>query len=182
MCIKSICVGNGPILQHDEPKVQREFINVYQELKKDIPSSRIVGSADGNDAEVGFIGEIISSKPATANTGATNVFTDIASIQLTTGSWLVNVLGDYVINTAKWFDLNIGISSFTGNTANGLVGGENRYDFSFSTNTDISEMGLHIANFPVVLSATTVYYLKSRAQFTSGQPRIRAKIWAIRNR
>lgn len=179
VCIPSYSAG--PLFNHGNTILQREFVNVYSDIKK-AGSTR--GTATDDNALAGYVGEYIEATSLTAtNASASTVWDDIASIDLTAGDW--DVYGT-VIFYKNFSDLDtvwLYISTLPGNTETGI---------QFSVNTDIASVSstdpffdyisLHV-NLRKSLSEDTTLYLKRCFVYDSGTPKSSAaKISARRVR
>lgn len=135
----------------------------------------IRGTTTNDSAATGFVGEVVSSTAGTQNAAATGTYDDATSISLTAGDWDISAVGDYENNTATWSEINLGISTTSGNSGAGLSTAVN-FVRSYWTSSATNPLGLTltIPAYRVQLSATTTYYLKRRFVFSVGTPRTTA--------
>lgn len=129
------------------------------------------GIRAGASPTAGTIGEYMESVQSTAtNTAANNVWSDGTSLSLTAGEWELAAAADYSQNGATGTAVLLGISSTTGNSATGLTFGYNAFSAPFPTAN--ADTPIWIPCYRVSISSTTTYYLKSKANFSAGQPQI----------
>lgn len=138
------------------------------------PTTKGIKGTTTNDAAPALnVGEFI-----TANSGATNCATstqydDATSISLTAGDWDVSATGYFNSNGATWTILFLGFSSTSGNSATGLIEGDNsmRAQWASSATTPLY-VPIVIPPYRVSISSTTTYYLKRRADYSAGTPKV----------
>jgi hypothetical protein len=140
------------------------------------------GTVTNDNAIAGSIGEYVSATQSSlTNFPATTAYGDGASIALTAGDWDISLQGDAVLNGATMTGTAIfGISSTSGNSASGLVNGDNAIQTAAPTATANGTGS--IANFRVKLTGATTYYAKVRADYSAGNPQYRLRISARRVR
>jgi hypothetical protein len=145
-----------------------------------VGAANVVGRTDGLAPAAGYIGEQIRAVQL-SNTAfpATGAYGDLASISLPAGVWDISAVLYAAINTAGGLNVvQCGISSTVGNSATGLNIGDNLSAGLPPTGT--ADTNVCIPQFRVVISATTIYYLKYLAAFSSGSPNARGRISAVR--
>lgn len=144
--------------------------------------SAMTAVTDGSAAAVGKIGEILTASQAsntTTGVGSTGTYGSVVSLALTAGVWRVHGTAGFnengaVLTTA----LECGISA----SATGVAISE------FNTTINpylISSTSDALFSTPMVdvnIASPTTYYLNSKFTYTSGTPRHRGKITAIRIR
>lgn len=139
----------------------------------------VIARTDGVTPSAGQWGETISSTVlVSTNYGSTGVFGDLASIQLSTGNWLLFGGIQTFNNGSSISNLTIGITSTPGNSSTGFIYGENWFDYLPSTST--SSNGNSVAGYYVGLSANTTYYLKYEADYTVATPKARGRLRGVR--
>jgi len=140
----------------------------------------IRGSNTNDSAAAGYVGEIIESYASATNFPATSTYGDLTSISLTAGDWLVSIVG-YANFPAAITEVRVGISSNSGNSATGLVAGDN-FASPRRTYSANDREALAINSFHVQLSGSTTYYYKYYAQYASTAPTLAGRITAQRIR
>lgn len=140
----------------------------------------IKGNAAGTAIGTGFIGEqkrAVVSSPS--NFAATGTYGDATSITLETGVWDISLVLYAQANGATVTLVQAGVSTTSGNSATGLTFGDNASVSLPPTST--SDTNISIPQYRVlVTAASTVYYLKVRADYTVATPRYQARISAVR--
>jgi hypothetical protein len=131
----------------------------------------ILGTTTNDSAATGFIGEYVVGTASSLNAGTTGQYTDGTSISLTAGDWSLSAMMDAVINTATWSTIILGISTTSGNSSTGLVGGDNLAAALWSNSAATPQRySLVIPSYRMSLSATTTVYLKTQTVYSAGQP------------
>lgn len=139
---------------------------------------QIPAVATNTAASAGNIGEIIT----TGTVGATNltngVLTDIGSINLTAGNWML--YGQiFFHNTTNVDTQAVGaVTTTSGNSFTGAVQGVTRMDTT-PGNVAGTDCGVNITQ-PVSIASTTTYYLKAFLSFTLGQGQAGGILFGIR--
>lgn len=144
------------------------------------------GTATNDDAAAGYIGEYIESVVSTLTNfpGTTGNLGDATSISLTAGDWDVEFI--VLLNEAGGSlttQMDVGISTTSGNSATGLVLGENRFrngDNTVVISTTARTLG--VPSYRMKLSGTTTVYGKLLGNFTVGTPQFRCRLSARRRR
>lgn len=133
----------------------------------------ILGTTTNDNAASGFVGEYVVSTVGNTNATGTTQYFDVTSISLTAGDWDVTGAGNWEGNGATWTVAELGISTTTGNSGTGLTAGLNNLSWSFaSTSTVPAANPVYVPSYRVSLSATTTVYLKGRAVYSAGTPRL----------
>ena len=147
------------------------------------PSSTagIVGTTTNDNANVGAVGEVISSNVTTPVTMTTATGTNITSISLTAGDWDVSGEVWFVIGTGGATQIQGAISAISATNPSASAVGASRtflaIAFPASTNQNIG-----VRTCRVSLAATTTYYLVAVVNFPSGTCTAAGNIWARRAR
>lgn len=120
-------------------------------------------------------GQYTEAKNAVStNFPATTVWGDANSLTLAAGTYdLTAVLNCFASTTQFFF---IGISTTSGNSSTGLVSGENLAQHQVSSTDAL----LTLPNYRVTPSGSTTYYLKVKANYTSGTPSYAYRFSAVR--
>lgn len=144
----------------------------------------IRGTNTNDSAAAGFVGEYVEGvQSSSTNFPTTSEFGDGASISLTAGDWQVSATLEADKNTATWTQVELGISSTTGNSTSGLVIGNNRLRHNFaSSSTTPDRFPLAVPGVRVQPTSTTTYYAKVSSTYSAGQPQYRCRISAVRIR
>lgn len=140
------------------------------------------GTPTNDAAAAGYIGEYIESViTSDTNFPATGEYGDLTSISLTAGDWDVWTSGTSKANGATVVHIRFGISATSGNSAIGLVSGDNLI-FTSAVPTAATDSGMQVPPYRVSLSGTTTYYLKFLGEFSAATPQAIGKIAARRVR
>ena len=129
----------------------------------------LVGVTDGSAAPAGQIGEVINSQSSTPfNTGTSNTTTNLTSISLTPGSWLIRGGAGAQINTGTSVEI-FTISITPTSTGTGTIPGKDNtiFDGGFL----LISPSLSLSGFVVNVSSTTTYYLTGSSKYGGGQTR-----------
>lgn len=184
---RATLAGFGPYIgtdsNHDYTIVANNIAGVILDAS-DGSSAAIRGTTGATDAATGFVGELIEAKSGSATLfPATTVFGDANSITLSAGDWDINFSVSAENNGATWSRADIGISTTSGNSAAGLVLGENRHLFNFAnSSTTPLFVALNVVKYRVKLSGGTTFYGKVRADYTAGSPQYYYRLSARRIR
>lgn len=141
----------------------------------------IRGTTTNDAAATGFVGEYVTASQTTAtNFAASGNWDDGTSISLTAGDWILSctIFTQFVAGIAT--RVLFGISTTSGNSATGLVQGDNQTE-SFPPNATANSGGA-IAGWRLSLSATTTVYLKVNAIWTTTAPQYKGRLSAQRIR
>lgn len=161
----------------------RDTVNSRTSLTIDPTTSAvaILGTNTNNNATTGYVGEYVSAVAGNANTGATGVWTNITSISLTAGDWLVSGQANGGINGATATAFNIAVSINSGNTVTDQVSGDNQ--MTGMVPTGAQDCAITIASYRLSLSGTTTVYIKQAWTYSAGTPRTEgSRIGAVRIR
>lgn len=128
----------------------------------------------------GYVGEVISSTVSTpTNDGGNDVWSDLTSISLTAGHWMVSGQMDFILGSGVAITQhNIGISTTSGNSATGLTVGDTR--LLTVPATTLTDTSCTLTAIEAKLTGTTIYYLKNKTEETSGNSQMRGRITAVR--
>jgi len=146
----------------------------------------ILGTITNDSASAGYVGEYISSIiSANTSVGTSGQMFDLTSISLTAGDWDVSGLVLYKRNGATFTstDLELGLSTTSGNSFTGLVYGSNALDNIDVVPTTFNTTSLSLPAVRISISSTTTHYLKGYvATYTSGTPQYICRVSARRVR
>lgn len=142
----------------------------------------LLGTTTNDSAAAGFVGQYIESVVGLGNVAASGALGDSSSISLTAGDWDVTAQGDFVLNTGVSITrTSLGISSTSGNSSTGLVSGSNLHD-SAAIPTAAAQSFITVGSYRVSIASTTTFYLKTRVNYSSGNPQFAGRISARRVR
>lgn len=146
----------------------------------------VTGTQTNDSAATGRIGEYKESVVGLTNLPATTVVGDLTSLSLTAGDWDVTANVFFISNGATYtaIDLEIAITSTTGNSTTGIVNGSNQAEFNpGAAFTIFTSVSLCVPSFRVSLASTTTYYLKVYAgAYSAGTPQAAGRLSARRPR
>lgn len=148
-------------------------------------SVSITGTNTNDSASAGYVGEILTSSVSNVTVGTSAQYYDVTSISLTAGDWDLSGVVVYGANSATFTstDLELGISSTSGNASTGLTQGSNYIIAAGAVPTSFSNMSLTIPAFRVSVATTTTYYLKGFVSvYTAGSPKHWGRLSARRVR
>jgi hypothetical protein len=148
----------------------------FQTLNTDALTAR----TDGASPATGKIGETLqASQGAFTATGvaASGSYGSVTSVSLSAGLWIIHGVLSFEENGAV---LTQGVSAGLSDTSNGSNVGA--FGFSRHAYQIITGENPQFSAPPklVSLSGTTTYYLNSKFDYTSGAPRHKGEIWAVR--
>lgn len=126
------------------------------------------GTTTNDNANVGLVGEYISSNSVTGTFTTSGNYTDSVHFDLTAGDWDITAQVFAIANGANCSAAGTGISTTSGNSSTGLVNGDNFMSNAGPTTTANTTAG--IANYRVKLTTTTTYYQKIVAFYGSTAP------------
>jgi len=127
------------------------------------------GVTNGGNADVGWIGQYVSSSTLAINGPALNVWGDIISIPLTAGDWDVAIGCVFTLNGATGLDdLFIGASTTAGNSWTGMVAGISQLELAFPIG--IQPTGYSLPRIRISISSPATAYLKVFLGGYSGGP------------
>lgn len=184
----------GQKYRHSDPKLNDEVDNIYHEIKNvdvdpltissaTIESARItnlVGISNGGSPCSGCIGEVIESNSSANNSfPSTGLWGDATSIQLTPGRWLITAFLRSNANGATVAEVDLGISTTSGNSGTGLITGLNYVPINGTVSFTFNPV-LVVPNYYQNISTTTTYYLKVAAFYISATPVYQYHIIAVR--
>lgn len=178
-----LSAANWTTFNNKEPAISSAATTTYWRGDKTFVTlnmAAITSVTDGSAAGAGVVGQIITASQAsntTSNVGSTGTWGYAISASITAGRWLVwGTVGFNANGAVLTTSQSAGISSST--TASGI----DEFDtvvapFEVSGAND----ALLTTPYAVVnISGTTTYYLNTRFFYTSGTPRHRGKISALR--
>lgn len=141
----------------------------------------ITSITDGSTASAGELTEIISNSQTSATTagvGATGVFGNAVSINVTAGRWIITGVAGFDDNGANLTTaLEGGLSNSA--TGAGLTIADVAKDDSIAGASTVNRSFV-IPSLFVSLNATTTYYVNTKFTYDSGSPRHFGKIVARR--
>jgi len=144
-------------------------------------ANSIAGTTTNDSATAGDVGEVVSSVSTSSNFPATTVYADDTTISLTAGDWLVSVTYRLGLNANVLHEMIVGISTTAGNSAAGLVDGDNAVNYRWTPNTNDREF-LAIPSYRMSLASTTTVRLKRAGIYSSTVPVGNGRITAVRIR
>ncbi len=132
----------------------------------------IQGTTTNDSPTAGVVGEVISACVSAVSQGGNNVFTDVSSVTLTAGDWDLSVMGEINPNGATMTIgtvLSMGFSTTSGNSQPDQAIGNNTARISVDS---VSTLVFDMAVVPrrVSIASNTVYYLKTKAQYSVATP------------
>ena len=144
-----------------------------------ISARNVIGDVSGTAVPANYIGQVLSSVVpiGSAITLSNGVLTNITSLSLTAGNWLLTGCLAFDSN-GTGTESAIILSAFSGTTTTDQVNGDNRFVAKAPTSTN--DVSATIPNWPVTISATATYYLKARMDFSSGTNRSYGRLTAVR--
>lgn len=145
-----------------------------------ITTASLTAITDGSSAAAGKVNEILTASQATNTTtgvGSTGTYGNAISISLTAGRWLVQGIAGFNENGAV---LTTGLQC--GISASSSGSGIDEFDTSLAPFLISSTSDALVATPMVYVSiaGTTTYYLNTKFTYTSGTPKHRGKIKALR--
>lgn len=134
----------------------------------------IKGTTTNDAAAAGNVGEEVIASTTGAAFPGSNVWGDLTSgITLTAGDWEIEAWFSANGNASTWSEIDIGVSTTSGNSSAGLTLGINRMITQFaSTSTTITRMPIILPPQRVSLSSTTTYFMKYLAVYSAGAPAV----------
>ncbi len=162
--------------------------NVTQSTAGAVASAgQLLGTNTNDDAASGRQGEYLESLVSSlTSVGATNTYSDATSLTLTAGDWDISAF--VVVGSAgatfTSVDIEMGISTTSGNSGTGLVNGINYAVFSIGTNLlSFGGIPLNVPSYRVSLSGSTTFYQKLFVDhYTAGNPKYQCRLSARRIR
>lgn len=149
-------------------------------------TTSIKGDVAGGEPTAGYVGEYISASATTMTIASSAVYFDIATLSITAGDWDVSALGDFARGSASFTAVAVefGIGTTAGNSALGLITGQNYLIFSGPNTLTFSHISLSIPTWRINTAAATTRYLKGYTAAFSGAvyPNVSARISARRVR
>jgi hypothetical protein len=137
------------------------------------------GQTSGTAIASGYIGEKMEAVSGAINLTGNGQYTDLASITLTQGVWIINAVCIGSLNTGTGMTVFYGaLGTSPGNVSGGAQQGSTQFDGPPPTaayNVSISIPGVHVNT-----GTSVTYYLKGLASYSGGQPTARGRITAIR--
>lgn len=127
------------------------------------------GMTDGSSAPAGFVGEYLTANGSTNIAAGTN--TNIATLSLTAGDWLVG--GSVFHNPSAGLTAALGWIS----TVSATVPAAGLY---YQLNASIGALAMPVPNMRLLLTTTTTVYVSAFANFSSGTDTVTAYVWARR--
>lgn len=172
--------GTTPVLALANPLITPGPVTITGDLSFSPTTEGIVGTTTANDASSGIVGEYTSSYNAGTNSTGTGQWFDLTSIVLNQGDWDVSAEISFNIAGATATKCNGAISTSPGNTAVGLVSGDNWLQtLPGNASTDT---GVTIAAWRMSTAAPVNVYLKANWAFSAGTPNSYGRISARRVR
>jgi hypothetical protein len=143
-----------------------------------VGARNVVGDTTGTAVPAGFIGEQQRAFTAFGTGTVSNTYEDLATITLTPGVWDINAIIQVGLNGATITAWNGFIGTVDGNNSTGLLGGDNTLEGSLPTAAINAQAT--VAQYRVLVTTSTPYYLKYRAVYSAGNPGRSGRISAVR--
>lgn len=170
--------------QIDDPNFFTTGAEVTQSLPGVVQSAgQLLGTNTNDSAATGYVGQYkVSTVGASNFPGSTGQWGDATSLSLEAGDWDVTFVFESRINTATGFagEIEMGISSTSGNSASGLTRGLNY--FSNISPTGAANITNIVPDYRVSIASTTTYYGKLKATYSGGNPQFIGSLIARRRR
>ncbi len=157
------------------------ILTLFGNLQFNAPSTQgIVGTTTNDSAATGNVGQVVNSaNSAGTSLGGSTVYTDIASVALTAGDWMV--AGEIYVSEggASNTQSQLFIGTVAGNNSTGANTGDNLIQVQPPPVTNYT---MAIVPFEASLSGNKTYYLKAWAAYTVATPTAYGRItaWRIR--
>lgn len=145
--------------------------------------SSIRGTNTNNDADVGWVGEYVSTRMvAGASLAATQgSFGNIISTVITAGDWDVSGGVEYDSNGSTMTVFFVACSSFSANTQTDHVTGNNQIVWGQSLNATTTLIPTFLVGaWRITVAASTTIYLKNRTTVATGTPNVVAAFMRAR--
>lgn len=126
----------------------------------------------------GVFGVYISSTSAAASAATSTQFGNVAQITLTAGDWDVSGVINIAANGGTVTVSQGAISTFSGNTITDHVAGDNLMDSFLATATINGTVS--IPTFRMVITSSTIVYLKAAVTYAVATPLVKGRISARR--
>lgn len=148
-----------------------------------VNGTKIRGTTTNDDAATGFVGEYVESVvSAAANFPTSGQFGDCTSISLTAGDWDVSyIMAATAPTTSVVSRVDGGIGTASGTSTTGLVAGSSRVE-TVGPVANANDVFAVIPPIRKTISATTTYYAKVFASWTTLAPQYTCRISARRVR
>ena len=124
------------------------------------------------------IGDKVEAVATATSFPATTVWGDLTSITLTPGTWAISGLETMTLNGATATEPVMGISTTSGNSASGLVEGQNRADYL--PGTAAADNSGSVPSWHQTYTANTTVYLKMLCNYSAGTPKVQGRLTAIK--
>lgn len=181
-----IAVATGtttPVLSITSPVVLPGAATVTGNLTFSPTTAGIVGTTTNNNTAAGNVGEYVESVVGSTAFPTTSVYGDLTSISLTAGDWDVSANFLFLRNGCSINDMEIGISTVSGNSSAGLVAGNNDARYALTVGvTTLSQLSLCIPVYRLSISSTTTVYFKFQGDYTVATPNGLGRLSARRMR
>lgn len=175
--ITVVLSAGGATLSIPNPFITPGPATITGNLSFDSASHGVLGiTTASTSAATGNVGEVVTSSVGLTNFATTANYADLTSISLTKGNWIISASVDQRGSTPT--NIEFGISTTTGNSTTGLSYGQNR--FGLLTASTSSDNSGSLGGYYVQPTATTTYYLKYVATYSTGTPQMAGTITAIR--
>lgn len=168
-----VLASGGPKYGFDDPKLDDEINNIYQELshlKGTIRSSGVLGTPTNDNAIAGRIGQVISSSSDGATISPSNTGIDVTSIPLTPGDWMVFGYAVFRSNGATWTNDDLMIATLSGDTFAEATG-DNGYITEAWASSALTPLDRGVfGSRRMLIAVNTTVYLKLRVIYSAGGP------------
>ncbi len=139
----------------------------------------IPGNVAGTDAPAGTIGETDKATQAAA-CGTTNVWTDLTTLSLEAGVYLVNAQTVFNVNGAVMTgDFSMAVSQYSGATITDHVLSDNVLASLYAASPAL-ETSMTVAGWQLNLSGPATLYLKTKALYSGGAPSVTGTVRVLR--
>ena len=142
----------------------------------------IVGVTDGSDATAGNVGEYIFSNVGNTAFPTSVNYGDLRSISLTAGDWDVSGTMVTTTNGSTLSQIELGISTTSGNSGTGLTSAVNDIALLFGVSHTGSFDFITLPPYRISISVPTTVYLKYNATYSVATPAAAGVIRARRMR
>lgn len=131
-----------------------------------VTSSKVIGTTTNDNAAAGYLGQVISSFAQGVAAPTSGQIGDVTSIALTAGDWMMcGEIYASVGAASTITELNIAITTTSGNSATGWIAGDNNFYSAIPTGAN-SYQTIPLVARRFSISSSTTYYLKIGLSYT----------------
>ena len=128
----------------------------------------------------GYKGEVLNGTSAWSNAGGNGVWTDLITLTLTKGSWILFAHYAFYGNGATSSALQGLVSTTSGNSATGSIDGVNNFIIYYALSGTVQTIG-GIHGYVVEVTATSqAFYQKFNCAYSGGTPQSSGRFTALR--